>query len=102
MNRLLIPLRHLYARKLYSLLNICGLGISLSVCLVLALYVRKELSYETGFAVAERTYIVGQKMENSTAPVATPLVTSSVKVKELFPEAFPEVERVTRFMANGP
>lgn len=102
MNKLFIPLRYLYARKLYSLLNICGLGIGLSVCLVLALYVRKELSYEDGFAVAERVYIVGQKVENSTPTVSTPAMGSSVKVKELFSEVFPEVERVTRMINSGP
>ncbi|MES2604711.1 MAG: hypothetical protein V4603_07210, partial [Pseudomonadota bacterium] len=70
MKKLLAPLRNLYSHKLYSLLNICGLGISLSVCLVLALYVQHELSYDRHFTDAGRLYQVGQRMEGLRNPAA--------------------------------
>ncbi|MES2604819.1 MAG: ABC transporter permease, partial [Pseudomonadota bacterium] len=98
MRNLLASLRRLYSHKIYSLLNICGLGISLSVCLVLALYVQHEISYDRHFTDATRLYQVGQRMEGLRNPAAAVSV-SSAKVAELFADTFPEVEAVTRHIA---
>src|SRR5258706_13647297 len=45
-NYLKITLRNLFKRKAFSLINILGLAVGLSVCLVIGKYVEFEMSYE--------------------------------------------------------
>ena len=45
-NYLIIAIRNLLKRKLYSFINIFGLAIGVSVCLVILKYVDFELSYD--------------------------------------------------------
>jgi putative ABC transport system permease protein len=49
-------LRTMLGSKLYSAINIVGLGIGLGCCLLILLFVRHELSYENSFANAKRIY----------------------------------------------
>lgn len=45
-NYLIVALRSLRKNRLYSFLNIAGLGIGLAAALLIALYVAHELSYD--------------------------------------------------------
>ncbi len=51
-------LRNLMKRKWFSLLNIAGLGISLTACLLISLYVYDELSYDQFFPDSDNMYRV--------------------------------------------
>ena len=51
-----IALRNLWKNKFFSLINIGGLAIGLSCCLLLLLYVNYEWSYDKQFANADRIY----------------------------------------------
>lgn len=53
-----IALRNLWKNKAFSLLNIGGLAIGLSCCLMLLLYVHYEWSYDTQFKNINRIYSV--------------------------------------------
>lgn len=57
-----IAMRQLSGSLLYSLINICGLAIGLACCLLILLYVRHELSYESGFVNADRIYRVSREV----------------------------------------
>jgi putative ABC transport system permease protein len=41
-----ITLRKLYREKLYALINVAGLSLGIACCLILALYLRSELTYD--------------------------------------------------------
>jgi len=51
-----IAVRNLLKHKGYSLINICGLAIGIACCLLIALWLMHELSYDRFHAHAERIY----------------------------------------------
>lgn len=56
LNYLKIAFRNLLRHKLYSFINIGGLSIGLAACLLIALFVRNEASYDTWLADADRLF----------------------------------------------
>jgi putative ABC transport system permease protein len=57
-NYLLIALRHLRKNPLYTGLNVAGLALGIAACLLIALYVRDELSYDAFHEKADRVFRV--------------------------------------------
>lgn len=57
-NYLLVAVRNLVKHKLYSFINIGGLAVGLAACLLILLFVRDELSYESWIPNAERVAII--------------------------------------------
>ncbi len=64
-NYLTIALRNLWRNKLYSVLNISGLAIGISACLVIYLIVSYEFSFDTYHADRERIYRVYSQFTGS-------------------------------------
>ena len=98
-NYLTVALRNLRKHKGYSLLNLAGLALGMTCCLLIMLYVQDELSYDRFHPKAERIYRVvldagigGQfiKAANTAAPMAATLVAE-----------VPEVEAAARFWRSG-
>jgi len=52
-------LRNLFKHKGYSLINIVGLAIGMASCLLILIYVRHELSYDSFHEKADRIYRIG-------------------------------------------
>ena len=55
-NYLKIAYRHLLKNKTFSLINILGLSTGLACCVLLALYIQDEFSYEKHFNGYDRVY----------------------------------------------
>lgn len=55
-NYLQVALRNLIANKLYSFINIIGLAVGLAACVMIALFVRDELSYDKHWNKADSIY----------------------------------------------
>jgi len=99
LNYVKIAWRVLFRQKLFSLLNIVGLAVSLTCVLILFLHIRYELSYESGFPKADRIYRVqvnskyGSNLRNwaASAPALGPLLERS----------FPEIELTARISPLG-
>ncbi len=53
-------LRQIVAQKLYSVINIVGLAVGLASVLLIGLYVRHELSYESMFPNADRIFRISR------------------------------------------
>ena len=93
-NYFIIAIRNLKKHKGYSLINILGLAVGISCCLLILLYVRNELSYDKFYKNADSIYRVyvnssinGQQSSNckTAAPLGNTLVRD-----------FPEVITSTR------
>jgi len=91
-----IAARHLVKQKMYSAIKIGGFALSIAACLLIALYIKDELSYDKNWSTADRIYRItgeydiGGKITSGAdwpAPMAKALR-----------EDFPEVEKVGRFM----
>ena len=98
-NYLIIAMRNLRKHKFYSFINVAGLSIGISVCLIILLFVFNELSYDKHFANANRIYRLHSEINfggnhyNMTfgpAPMAAKLVSD-----------YPEVEAAIRFRQRG-
>jgi ABC-type antimicrobial peptide transport system permease subunit len=66
-----IVYRHLSRQKLNTSLHIIGLTLGLSVCLIIALFIRYELSFDAYHENANRTYRVISKWTGSNGDVNT-------------------------------
>ncbi|UCE42306.1 MAG: ABC transporter permease [Candidatus Aminicenantes bacterium] len=98
-NYIKIALRNLRRNKLYSFLNIAGLAIGITCCILILLYVQDELSFDRFHEKADRIYrisshfVLKDRVMNfaSSAHVQGPM----------FKEEFPEVENYVRFNDYG-
>lgn len=94
-----IALRNLMKQRFYSIINILGLAISLTTCLLITLFVLDELSYDRFNKKADRiqrvhlSYQMGGQ-SGDYAVAAAPLARTVV-------ETYPEVENAVRFRTQG-
>jgi len=90
-----IAWRNLWKNKLFSFINITGLAVGVTCCVLIFLYVQNELSYDTFNKNADKIYritsfIHQEKKDEQFAP------TSPVMAEKLR-SAFPEVKKIVRF-----
>ena len=76
-NYLLTSLRNLNKHLVYSMINMVGLGLGLATCLLLAIWIRQELSFDRFHEKADRIYRAsleysfgGQTSKTSVSPTA--------------------------------
>lgn len=101
-----IAIRNLLKRKYYSFINMTGLAIGMACCLLIALYIQHELSFEKFHTKHNRIYRVVQTYLESKgqAKHATPeefQVWGCAPVGPALQADFPQVEKVVRFMGAG-
>jgi putative ABC transport system permease protein len=94
--------RHIIKEKFYSLINIAGLGVGLTCCILIGFFVMHELSYDNYHQKLDRTYRILQGyrsgIDKATAPAAEEYqVWGNAPVGPAFKEEFPEVDQFCRF-----
>jgi len=99
-NYLAIALRQLRRERMYAAVKIGGFALSIAACLLIALYIQNELSYDRSYPDAGRIFRVvayvgpngsHEKLSTFPAPMA-----GAMK------KDFPDVERSGRLMRTGP
>src|SRR6476659_2864844 len=92
-----IAARHLVKQKMYSAVKIGGFALSVAACLLIALYIKDELSYDKNWAYADRIYrITGEYNNNGKMETGADWPAPMAKALR---EDFPEVEKSGRLMA---
>ena len=86
--------RNLQKNKLYGAINVFGLTIGLSACLLIGVYIIHELSYDKFNANANR--IVRATMEYAQSGTVNTVATTGTKVGPQFKRTFPVVEEYAR------
>ena len=92
-NNIKIALRNLTKQKVYTLINVLGLAIGITSCILLALYINNELSYDKEFADFDRIHrmVLERKFpDQSTIIAGVPHSLASVVVQD-----YPEIQRAT-------
>jgi len=92
-------LRNFWKNKFYTSLNIIGLAIGISTCLLIMLYVHDELNYDKYNVKADRIYRINNEVKfgGSHFDVAqSPALMGAEAVKEM-----PPVEQYTRLRWHG-
>ena len=87
-------LRHLKKNKLYAAINIFGLTVGLTACLLIGVYIDHELSYDQFNANANR--IVRSTMEYGSSGTVNTTATTGTKVGPQFKRVFPAIEEYAR------
>jgi putative ABC transport system permease protein len=94
-----IAFRDFWKNKTTSCINIIGLTIGLTACLLISLYIRHELSYDSfeqnGSRIAR--VIMEYKFDGGGQPISGNF--TSVRVASVFKKTFPEVEAAVKMVA---
>nr|WKN38559.1 ABC transporter permease [Tunicatimonas sp. TK19036] len=95
-NYLKIASRYLAKYRVFTFINVVGLGVGMACCLFIFLFVRDELSYDQFYPNKDRLYRVVYHATNgfSYAQVPPPIA-------PLMPDFFPEVETAARAYNRG-
>jgi putative ABC transport system permease protein len=99
-NYLTVALRSMVRHKLYSVINIMGLGVGLACVLFIVLFLRDELSYDRWLPGAEHLY----RLECSVQVPGRPLLTMAVipfAMPKAMKDEIPEIEAMTRLWQEG-
>jgi len=97
-NNLKIAWRNLFKQKLYSLIKIGGFALGIAACLLIALFIQNELSYDKHFKNSERLYRVVMDY-NAWNQIGKSVYWPSPFAKALMDE-FPEIEVAGRINAT--
>jgi putative ABC transport system permease protein len=99
-NYLKISLRYLVRQKEYTVINILGLAVSITCCILIMMFVRSELSYDAFHSKADRLYRVWQRekfSDKNADNVITPLPAA-----DAIKNSFPEVTAACRIFSFNP
>lgn len=93
-NHLKIAFRQLWKQKLYTFINVMGLAVGVACCLLIALHLKDELSYDRFHEQADRIYRVGFDVKTSgeeNMGTCTPSAMANALSND-----FPEIEKTAR------
>jgi len=93
-NYLKTAIRSLLRNKAYAAINIIGLSLGISACLLIGIYIVHELSFDKFHKNADR--IARVLMEYNTGDAPQTLSSTGTKVGPQFQRTFPEVQAYTR------
>lgn len=93
-----IASRNLWRNKLFSLIKILGLSIGLTVCMLIFLYTKDEISYDQFHENKSQLYRITQDWQMGNQPEQTIGITNGV-MGEAFGKEIPEVQQFVR--VNG-
>lgn len=93
-----VMLRVFNKEKLYSTINILGLALGFTSCLMIYLFIRDELSYDKFHPDADRIYRVSAAYMRQG--VWEPYATNAWKTAELLRTNFSDIEKMVRISTN--
>ena len=93
--------RNLMKHKFISFINLFGLTMGLTCCLLITIYILHETSYDKYNANANRIYRVTRTFNNRDGAVTLKLGTVAPPFGPLLQNYFPDIQKVTRFLPNG-
>ncbi|WP_276372150.1 ABC transporter permease [Chryseolinea sp. H1M3-3] len=90
-----VALRNMSAQKMYTAIKIGGFALGLATCIVIALFIRHELSYDNHYKNVNDIYRV---YNEQTAPEAGKWTAFPAPFVPLLKSSFPEVELAARLI----
>jgi putative ABC transport system permease protein len=96
-----IAWRNLTKYKFISIINLFGLTVGLTCCLLITTYIVNEVSYDKYNKNVENIYRVTRSFNNAEGIVSLNLSTVSPPFGYYFPTDFPEIKKMTRLLNSG-
>lgn len=100
-NYLKTTFRNLKRQKTQSTINILGLAIGLTCCILILLFVRDELSFDKFHENHDRIYRVTRCWLNEDGAVSLHLAFVAPPIGPLLKNDFPEIEHAVRIIGTG-
>ena len=100
-NHLKTAWRNLMKYKFISFINIFGLTVGLTCCLLILTYILNELSYDKYNKNADQVYRVTRTFYNGNGDESLNLSTVAPPFGYYLPTDFPEIQKMTRLLNNG-
>src|SRR5215468_1412664 len=100
-NHFKIAWRNLMKYKFISFINLFGLTVGLTCCLLIFTYVLNELSYDRYNKNADQIYRVTRTFYNGSGDATLVLSTVSPPFGYYLPTDFPEIQKMTRLLNYG-
>ncbi|HZX58224.1 MAG TPA: ABC transporter permease [Mucilaginibacter sp.] len=98
-NYLKIAIRQLRKQKMYAAIKIGGFALGIAACLLIALYIRDEMSYDRSYPDTDRIYrVIGYYNDNGNLSKGTDFPAPMAKALKA---DFPEVEKSGELMPNS-
>ncbi|MBD3276307.1 MAG: ABC transporter permease, partial [Candidatus Marinimicrobia bacterium] len=97
LNYIKIALRNLSRQRGYSIINILGLAIGLTVCLIIVMYVADEMSYDEYHEKSDRIYRVTRQWFDYDGQPTLHLARIAAPIGPLLENDFALVEESVRF-----
>lgn len=99
-NYFIVAIRNLLRQKGYFVINLLGLTIGLTACLLIAFYVIDELSYDKFHDKGDRIYRIGYRYKMPSGDVVEYPVTE-YRFKEAFENYFTQIESFVRISRSS-
>jgi putative ABC transport system permease protein len=99
-NYFLVTYRNVRKNKMFSAINIAGLGIGLAACLLILQFVKFELSYDTFHEKLDRTYRVTNNRYQNGNLIQHGTITYPT-IGPTMARDYDEIESYTRVMPAG-
>lgn len=93
-NYLKVIWRNIKRHRLYSFINLVGLTLGITACLLISLFVKNELSYDSHYKDAGRIYRVVMNIKSANINLST--ARTSNPLAPVLKENFPQVENSVR------
>lgn len=100
-NYIKLAFKNLKKYKLISFVNIFGLTIGFTSCLLILAYILNEVSYDKFNKKADQVYRLTRTFYNGNGEATLKLATVAPPFGYYFPTAFPEIEKLTRLFYTG-
>nr|WP_294875276.1 ABC transporter permease [uncultured Pedobacter sp.] len=91
-----IALRNLWRNKTSSVINIIGLAVGLSACLLLLLYVNYEMNFDRHYKDADKIYTVMTNFQDASGKITSTKGSPGNGIAMAIREKVPEVDAVAR------
>ena len=98
-NYLMVTLRNLWRNKVYASINIIGLALGISSCILILIFVEHELSFDRFHSKSDQIYRLCevQKFEGMTAQN---VALSMYPMGPALQKDFPEIKEFVRFVSQ--
>src|SRR6476619_2342051 len=100
-NYLKIALRNLRKYKAISFINLFGLTVGLTCCLLILAYIIHDVSYDKYQPAADRTYRLSRSFHSEEGVQSLHLGAIAPPFGPLLKAEFPEIQIMTRLLSNG-
>ncbi|SMD43923.1 putative ABC transport system permease protein [Aquiflexum balticum DSM 16537] len=103
LNYITIAWRNLLKKKVYSFINIVGLGTGMACCVLIFMFVQDEISFDQFNVKKERVYriIHGTAQEGTNPDYSSFWVWGNAPIGPALQFEFPEIEKVVQFSGRG-